>query len=94
MDDGTKRNFDEVRMYYRTTTSGTWTDGGAITRSGDTYSYNFAGKVASGTSVQWMMRLKRSWVNQTAFCPAKYYQPNNDPNATTYPYGYWTNTVY
>ncbi|OBR68200.1 hypothetical protein A7K91_10295 [Paenibacillus oryzae] len=90
--DGAKEYFSEVRMYYRTS-SGTWTDGGALTRSGDVYSYNFTGKVPSGTSVQWMFRMIRSGVSQAAFSPAKFYQPNNNPNASSYPYEYWTNTV-
>ncbi|PTQ57067.1 MAG: hypothetical protein BSOLF_2218 [Candidatus Carbobacillus altaicus] len=93
MNDGVKEHFSDVRMYYRTTTSGAWTDGGAITRSGDIYNYNFSGKVPSGTTVQWMMRILRSGVSQAAFCPAKFYQPDNNPNASSYAYGYWTNTV-
>lgn len=91
--DGVKEYFSEVRMYYRTTSGGTWTDGGAITRSGDGYSYNFTGKVSSGTSVQWMFRMLRSGVSQAAFSPAKFYQPDNNPNASSNAYGYWTNTV-
>lgn len=93
MNDGVKEYFSEVRIYYRTTTSGTWTDGGAITRSGDIYSYNFTGKVPSGTSVQWMMRIQRSGVSQAAFCPAKFFKPDNNPNSSSYAYGYWTNIV-
>ncbi|AIQ57668.1 M23 family metallopeptidase [Paenibacillus borealis] len=92
MNDGAKEYFSEVRMYYRTT-SGSWTDGGVIPRSGDTYNYNFTGKVSSGTSVQWMIRIMRSGVSQAAFGPAKFYQPDNNPNASSYTYGYWTNTV-
>lgn len=91
--DGAKEYFSEVRMFYRTTTSGAWTDGGVVPRSGDVYTYNFAGKVPSGTNVQWMMRLTRSGVSQAAFCPAKFYQPDNNPNATSYAYAYWTNKV-
>ncbi|XID93714.1 DUF6597 domain-containing transcriptional factor [Paenibacillaceae bacterium WGS1546] len=90
--DGVKQYFSEVRIYYRTT-SGAWTDGGTITRSGDVYSYNFTGKVPSGTSVQWMFRIMRSGVSQAAFGPAKFYQPDNNPNASSYAYDYWTNTV-
>ena len=93
-DDGVKRDFSEVRMYYRTGTSGAWTDGGKISKTGDVYSYDFSQVVPRGTTVQWMIRMTRSGVSQTAFGPAKYYQPNNNPNASSYPYGYWTNTVY
>jgi len=91
--DGIKEYFSEVRMYYRTTTSGAWTDGGNITRSGDIYNFDFTGKVPSGTKVYWMIRLIRSGITQAAFCPAKFYQPDNNPNASSYAYGYWTNTV-
>jgi len=91
--DGAKETLGEVRMFYRTTTSGAWTDGGVMSKSGDTYSYNFNGKFSVGTSVQWMVRLIRSGVTQAAFCPAKYYQPANNPNSTSYAYGYWTNTM-
>lgn len=92
-DDGAKKSLSEVRMYYRTTPSGAWTDGGTMTKSGDTYSYDFGSLFPSGTTVYWMARLTRSGVSQTAFCPAKYYQPTSNPNSTSYPYGYWTNTI-
>lgn len=91
--DGAKEPLSEVRMYYRTTTSGAWTDGGVMTKSGDTYSYNFNGKFARGTTVYWMVRLKRSGVSLAVFCPAKFYQPDNNPNASSYAYGYWTNVM-
>ena len=92
-DDGAKKSLSEVRMYYRTTPSGAWIDGGTMTKSGDTYSYDFGSLFPSGTTVYWMARLTRSGVSQTAFCPAKYYQPTSNPNSTSYPYGYWTNMI-
>lgn len=92
-DDGVKKSLAEVRMYYRTTTSGAWTDGGPMTKSNDTYTYDFNDIFSTGTTVYWMVRLTRSGVSQTAFCPAKYYQPANNPNASVNPYGYWTNTM-
>lgn len=91
--DGDKKPMSEVRMCYRTTTSGAWTGGGVMTQSGDTYTYNFNGKFSTGTTVYWMVRLTRSGVSQTAFCPAKYFHPANNPNSSSYPYGYWTNTM-
>ena len=91
--DGDKKPMSEIRMCYRTTTSGAWTDGGVMTQSGDTYTYNFNGKFSTGTTVYWMVRLTRSGVSQTAFCPAKYFHPANNPNSSSYPYGYWTNTM-
>ena len=91
--DGAKEPFGEVRIYYRTTTSGAWTDGGVLTNNGDFYSFDFSKVVPSGTTVQWMVRLTRTGVTQAAFCPAKFYQPSNNPNSVAYAYGYWTNTV-
>ena len=49
--------------------------------------------VLKTTTVYWMVRLTRSGVSQTAFCPAKYFHPANNPNSSSYPYGYWTNTM-
>lgn len=92
-DDGAKKPMSEVRMYYRTTSSGKWIDGGLMTKSGDTYTYNFNGKFSCGTTVYWMVRLTRSGVSQAAFCPAKYFHPDSDPNKPSQPYGYWTNTM-
>lgn len=89
---GTKA-LTEVRMYYRTTISGAWTDGGVMTKSGNTYSYNFNGKFSTGTTVYWMVRLTRGTISQRAFCPAKFYQPTSNPNSSSYAYGYWTNTM-
>lgn len=88
MNEGQKEDLAEVRIYYRTTSSGAWTDGGTMNKSGDTYTYDFSGKFSRGTNVYWMVRLKRSGINQAAFCPAKYHQPNNNPNSSALPYAY------
>lgn len=88
MNEGLKEDLAEVRIYYRTTSSGAWTDGGTMNKSGDTYTYDFSGKFSRGTNVYWMVRLKRSGINQAAFCPAKYHQPNNNPNSSALPYAY------
>ena len=93
MDDGSKVPLKSVEMYYRTTPTGRWTEGGTMTKSGDTYSYDFGSRFPSGTTVYWMVRLTRTNVAQRAFCPAKYYQPIADPNNSAEPYGYWVNTV-
>lgn len=92
-DDGVKRDMAEVRIYYRSKPSGTWTDGGLMSKNGDTYSYSFKGIYPAGTNVYWMVRLIRSGVSQAAFAPAKFFQPNNNPNASAYAYGYWVNTM-
>ena len=78
---------------HRSKSSGTWTDGGLMSKNGDTYSYSFKGIYPAGTNVYWMVRLTRSGVSQAAFAPAKFFQPNNNPNASAYAYGYWVNTM-
>ncbi|MDR1736370.1 MAG: M23 family metallopeptidase [Oscillospiraceae bacterium] len=94
MDDGTASAFSEVKLYYRTTNGGTWTEVAApLTHSNYKYSYNFTGKVPPGTAVQWMFRLTRSGVTEKAFGPAKYYQPPANPNSSPLTYAYWTNIV-
>ena len=55
--------------------------------------YAFKGIYPAGTNVYWMVRLTRSGVSQAAFAPAKFFQPNNNPNASAYAYGYWVNTM-
>lgn len=42
MNEGQKEDLAEVRIYYRTTSSGAWTDGGTMNKSGDTYTYDFS----------------------------------------------------
>lgn len=83
----------EVRMYYRTTSSGTWTDGGTVSRSGYVYTYDFSSIFPSGTTVYWMFRMTRSGISQRAYGPAKYASPATNPNSVSEPYAYWTNTI-
>ncbi len=87
------KDYFEVNLFYRTVTGGTWIDGGVLTRSGDDYRYDFTGKFPVGTNVQWMFRLKLSDVSQNAFGKAKFFKPDNNPNATTNAYAYWSNTI-
>lgn len=93
MNDGYKEDLAAVEMYYRTTPSGKWIEGGTMQKSGDTYSYNFREVLPTGTTVYWMVRLTRSGISQRAFCPAKYFQPDADPNYSAEPYDFFTNVV-
>lgn len=92
-DETGKTALSEVYMFYRTTPTGKWTEGGVMTKSGDTYTYDFNGKFPKGTTIYWMVRLTRSGVPQPAFCPAKFYQPDKNPNGPSAAYGYWTNKM-
>lgn len=92
-DDGVKRDLAEVRIYYRGTQTGSWIDGGVMSKNGDVYSYNFKGIYPTGSNVYWMVRLTRTGISQAAFAPAKFFQPDNNPNASAYAYEYWVNTI-
>jgi len=86
----------EVRIYHRKAGTSSWTDGGVMSRNGFDYTYDFSGKYSSGTSVEWLVRIKRNvGVSRPyAWAPSKYYNPDPNPNATSYRYAYFTNTVY
>jgi murein DD-endopeptidase MepM/ murein hydrolase activator NlpD len=87
----------EVRLYHRKNGTSTWTDGGNMTAIGyNIYSYNFSGKYPSGTTINWLVRIKRGGLGSTycwCFAPAKYNQPDPNPNASAYRYAYFTNTI-
>ena len=92
----------EVRLYYRTTPTGAWIDGGTMSNSGSStdfvYTYDFTKKtsLASGTTIYWMVRIKRNNSNISypyMWCPAQFYRPASDPNATTQRYAYRTNIL-
>lgn len=86
----------EVRIYHRLAGTSNWTDGGTMSRSGFDYSYSFNGKYSSYTTVEWMVRIKRNIAvsRPYAWAPSKYYKPDTNPNASSYRYAYFTNTVY
>ena len=95
-DEGVNKIAGEVRIYHRKNGTSTWTNGGSMTRSGYVYSYSFSGKYPSGTSINWLVRIKRTDIVITypyCFAPAKYDQPNENPNATSYAYAFFTNTL-
>jgi murein DD-endopeptidase MepM/ murein hydrolase activator NlpD len=87
----------EVRLYHRRNGTSAWTDGGTMTYSGSyVYTYNFSGLYSSGTTINWLVRIKRSGLGSVypyAWAPAKYDQPDPNPNATSYTYAYYTNTI-
>lgn len=86
----------EIRMFYRQAGTVNWIDGGTLTNSsGYNYTYDFTGKVPSGTRIEWTVRITRN-INKTnkyMFAPAKFYNPSPNPNATSYKYAMFTNTV-
>ena len=92
----------EVKLYYRTTNGGNWSGPVNMSNAGNSntfkYSFDFAtipNQVPSGSTVQYVIRYKRTNYNTTQYmwAPAKYYDPNSNPNATSYPYGYFTLNV-
>ncbi|HWQ77691.1 MAG TPA: peptidoglycan DD-metalloendopeptidase family protein [Anaerovoracaceae bacterium] len=90
----------EVVIFHRLKGGSTWEGGVAMTRGSNyTYTYSFSGKkyknvaYKSGDTIQWMVRIKRSGINNVyTFFPAKYYQPGRNPNATSYRYDFQENT--
>ena len=88
---------EEVRIFHRKHGTSTWTDGGLMTNAGSyNFTYNFSGKYLSGTSIDWLVRMKRSGLGTIysyCFAPAKYSQPDPNPNASTYSYAYYQNTL-
>lgn len=87
----------EVRLYHRQNGTSAWTDGGTMSYSGSyVYTYNFSGLYPSGTTINWLVRIKRSLPSAYypyCWAPAKYDQPDPNPNATSYAYAYYTNTI-
>lgn len=86
----------EVRIFHRKTGTSAWTDGGLMTNTGNyVYTYNFTGKYAAGTSIQWMVRMQRAGLSVYSYCwaPAKFDQPDPNPNSTAYTYAYYSSTV-
>ena len=88
----------EMRVFYRVAGTTNWIDGGLMTNtSGYNYTYNFTGKVASGTRIEWTVRITRNISKSDGkiyvFAPSKFYNPSPDPNATSNKYAAFTNTV-
>lgn len=85
-----------VVIFHRKVGTATWTATTA-TKSGDQFSVSFTGRYPAGTSVQWMARAVRSEIVGTtyywAYHPPKFQQPGFDPNATSYAFDFFTNTV-
>lgn len=86
----------EVKLYHRRNGTSAWTDGGSMTYAGNyIYTYNFSGKYSTGTNVDWLVRINRGGLSSYSYCwaPAKYAQPDPNPNNTANPYAYYTNTI-
>ena len=86
----------EVEIFHRKAGTSSWTDGGSMYYKGNyIYEYYFYGKYPAGTSINWLVRIKRSGLSVYSYCwaPAKYNQPSPNPNSTSNPYAYYTNTI-
>lgn len=85
----------EVRIFHRKNGTTNWTDGGIMTKSGHDYTYQFSTSTYPvGTKVDWMVRIKRSGISYPyVWAPAKYNQPDPNPNATTNKYAFFSNTI-
>lgn len=89
----------EVRLFHRKAGTSHWTDGGIITGdSNHRYQYSFTGKYPGGTNIHIMFRMTRndlpSGFYKYCFIPAKFAQPDPNPNSTTNAYGYISATIY
>lgn len=87
----------DVRIFYRKHGTSIWTDGGKMKYIGNNkYTYSFYGKYPSGTSIDWLVRITRPGLGSQycySWAPAKYYQPNPNPNAVSNQYPYYQNTL-
>lgn len=84
-----------AQIYYREEGDLSWIGPYNMTNtSGYTYSYDFSDEVPSGTTIEWLVRYRRSSPSTYMFCPAKFYNPSSNPNTVGYSWAYVTSTVY
>lgn len=84
----------QAQIYYRKEGDLSWIGPYNMTNSnGYTYSYDFSDTVTSGTTIEWLVRYRRSSPSTYMFCPAKFYNPSSNPNTAGYSWAYVTNTV-
>lgn len=84
-----------AQIYYREQGDLAWIGPYNMTNtSGYTYSYDFSDEVPSGTTIEWLVRYRRSSPSTYMFCPAKFYKPSSNPNTVGYSWAYVTSTVY
>ena len=88
----------EVLIYHRNAnaSSKAWSSGAAMTKSGNTYTYDFNGVYPVGTTVEWTVRIKRGSLGNHypyAFAPAKYSRPSENVNSGSYTFAYYSNTI-
>ncbi|MDQ7795006.1 MAG: M23 family metallopeptidase [bacterium] len=86
----------EVRIFHRPAGTSTWTNGGLMTHQGNhDYVYDFAGRYASGTAIDWLVRIQRSNLTVYSWCwaPSQYERPREDPNSVTLAYPHYRNTL-
>lgn len=83
-----------AQIYYREAGNLAWIGPYDMTNaSGYTYSYDFSDVVDSGTTIEWLVRYRRSSPSTYMFCPAKFYNPSSNPNTVGYSWAYVTSTV-
>lgn len=83
-----------AQIYYRKAGALAWSGPFNMTNSsGYTYTYDFKNEVPAGTTIEWLVRYRRSSPSTYMFCPAKFYNPSSNPNTTGYSWAYVTNTV-
>jgi hypothetical protein len=94
MSDGNKIsiNSGDAVLFHRKDGTSTWS-ATTMTKSGDDFYYDLSNKYASGTVVNWMVRVTRSDLSSSyyrvGFMIPKYAQPEEDPNASSYKYDYY-----
>lgn len=83
-----------AQIYYRNEGDLTWLGPYDMKNTTEyTYSYDFSGKVPSGTTIEWLVRYRRASPSTYMFCPAKFYNPSSNPNTVGYSWDYVTSTV-
>ena len=88
----------EVVIWHREHGTSTWTFGGSMVYEDNyTYSYDFSSRYSGGTTIDWLVRMRRpnlpSGTYPYCWAPAKYDCPDPNPNNASYSYVYYKNTL-
>lgn len=89
-------NYGDVVIFHRRPGDSLWSSEN-MSKSGDDFSFNLGTIYQSGTPVQWMVRSTRTDLStsyyRVGFFIPKYAQPNENPNAVSYKYDYYSCTI-